>query len=343
MHNSERSNPVDRSLDWLGSVQLATGELPSFASPLGDQTPDWQPDNLKFITALAALACNEIDDPRSVAVVDRAVHFLRAEREPSAMWRYWTRSSDQFDYTPPDADDTACSSMAVALRGDSTAENVRLLLSNRDPEGRFYTWIIPHGQSIGIKSLWALRDEFRRATQARRAELWANSEATPDDVDGVVNANVIRYLGPASAPPEAIDWVRHIIFSDNEHDCDSWHRNRFTMYASIADGHRRGIAAFGELGATIIDRIAGRLDAGGGVGPPLDTALALLAVQGFDGPRTLRRTLRRSLLDRQHDDGSWSRSAFYYGGPDEVFGWASGALSTAVSAQVLAAEDRCGT
>lgn len=338
MTDSKHSRAVDRGLDWLVAAQSSTGELPSYSSPLGSDEPDWQPDSLKFITALVALACAAVEDPRATAIVDRVVDFLRSEREPYALWRYWSRSSEQFDYTPPDADDTACCSMAVALRGDTTTENVRLLRVNVDRAGRFYTWVIPHGQPMGAKVLWALRHELRRTTQVRRAELWANSEATPDDVDGVVNANVVRYLGPDAAPDAAVDWVCDIVRSGLEGDCDSWHRNRFTMYASVADGHRRGISAFGELAPLVLERITERLEPDGAVGPPLDTAHALLAVQQFDGPSELRRRLRRSLTDRQREDGSWSRSVFYYGGPDEVFGWASEALSTAVCLQAIAAE-----
>jgi len=326
---------VSRGLDWLVADQAATGELSSFASPLGDGVEaEWTPDSLKFITALIALACAEVDDPRAVRIVDGAVDFLRSEREHHAMWRYWTSANELFDYTPPDSDDTACCSMAVALRGDTTSANLSLLLANRDRQGRFFTWLIPRRTHVRPMFWWAVRDEFRRATRARREELWANSEAWPDDVDGVVNANVIRYLGHRHAPQEAVEFVSEIIAAGGEDDCDSWHRNRFTLYASIADGFRRGIQAFGELGPVIIERIAER-SGENGVGAPLDTALALVTLQRFDAPIELRDPLRRALIEGQLADGSWERSIFYYGGPDEVFGWASEALSTATAVQAL--------
>src|SRR5690606_29704985 len=126
-----------------------------------------------------------------------------------------------FDYTPPDADDTACASMAVALRGDDTSANVALLLANRDRAGRFFTWLIPHRDRFTPRFWWAVRDEFRRATRDRRQELWANSEAWPADVDGVVNANVVRYLGPGRAPAAAVGFVASIITDEREDDCDS--------------------------------------------------------------------------------------------------------------------------
>ena len=116
MADVERSvQAVDRALDWLRADQAATGELSSYASPLGEGVEvDWTADSLKFITALIALAVAEVDDPRATAIVDGVVHFLRSEREHHALWRYWTSANELFDYTPPDADDTACASMAVA-------------------------------------------------------------------------------------------------------------------------------------------------------------------------------------------------------------------------------------
>lgn len=330
------SSSVDAGLRWLIEDQAPTGELSSVASPLGPDVDEaWTPDSLKFITALIALACDDVGDERAGLVIDRAVGFLRSEREPHSLWRYWTRASDTFEYTPPDADDTACCSMAVALRGDRTADNIRLLLANRDEHGRFYTWLIPHRTKFAPRYWWAVRDEFRGVTRQRRAELWENSEAWPGDVDGVVNANVIRYLGPAHAPPEAVRWIVDIIRSEREDDCDSWHRNRFTLYSSIADGRRRGITAYDALAPTLVDRIVDRIDDRDGVGPPLDTALALVALHHLDGPPEACDRLVQSLLDRQRADGSWERSVFYFGGPQEVFGWASQALSTATALQAL--------
>jgi hypothetical protein len=327
---------IGRGLDWLLDNQEASGELASFATPLGSGTePVWTRDSLKFITALVALACAQIADPRASAVIDSAVGFLTAERERTALWRYWTRANEQFGYTPPDADDTACCSMAVALRGQTTVANVPVLLANRDGDGRFYTWVIPHQGLRSPRLWWAVRDEFRPSVRQRRDELWRNTEAWPDDVDGVVNANVIRYLGPDRAPTEPVEWVVDIVRSGHEDDCDSWHRNRYTLYASVADGARRGIAAFTALGPAIVERIARRVEGDGHLGTSLDTALALVALAGFDGPVELQQRLRSALLERQMADGSWERSVFYFGGPDEVFGWGSEALSTATALQAL--------
>ena len=324
---------LDRALVWLHDAQAPTGELVSYASPLEGE-PVWVPDPLKFITALGAVALDEVPDDRAREVVDRAVGFLRHEQETMAQWRYWAATNDQYDFTPPDADDTACCSMAVATRGHGTARNRAVLLANRDPQGRFYTWLVPHGFRIDPRLWWATRDELRSAVRRRRDELWTTTEAERDDVDGVVNLNVLRYLG-ARAPRAAVEWVTAIVAAGDEAVCDKWHRNRYTTYAAIADAHRRGVPGLVDLGPTVVERIRERVGADGTVGAALDTAFALLALGVFDADPALRHRLADALRASQSEDGSWRRSIFYYGGPMEVFGWASEALTTAVCAQAL--------
>jgi hypothetical protein len=327
---------LDRGLDRLVDEQAPTGEIPSVASPLdGSGTPiegGWVPDTLKFITALAVLAVVEIPDPRAQLLVDRAVAFLRRERETMAQWRYWSADNEQFDLTPPDADDTACCSMAVACRGERTAANRSLLLSNRDSDGRFYTWLVPRG-SRDPRVLWGLRDEVRSIVRKRREELWTTTEAEPDDVDVVVNTNVVRYLGPSS-PPEVVEWICSVVEAGDEHLADKWHRNPYTLYASIADAHRRGVARFAAIGPTICARIDSAV-ADGTPTAALDRAFALVALGQFGAGAASRPVLVEQLRETQRDDGSWDPSIFFYGGPDEVFGWASTALSTACALQAL--------
>lgn len=335
---------LDRGLDRLLDEQAPSGEIHSVASPLdGSGSPiedGWVPDTLKFITALVVLALDEIPDARAQLVVDRAVEFLRRERETMAQWRYWSADNEQFDLTPPDADDTACCSMAVACRGDRTTANRALLLANRDPDGRFYTWLVPRGRR-DPRVLWGLRDEVRSIVRRRRDELWSTTEAAPDDVDVVVNANVVRYLGVAS-PTEVVDWICSVVEAGDEHDADKWHRNRYTLYASIADARRRGVEQFDEVGATIVQRI----EAAGAAGEPtaaLDQAFALLALGQFGGAAAHRARLVGNLAETQRQDGSWEQSIFFYGGPNEVFGWASTALSTACALQALHRESERAT
>lgn len=329
---------VRRALAWLATAQAPTGELPSWASPL-EGAPDWTEDSLKFVTALATIALATVDDPAAEAIVERAVGFLRSEREPFALWRYWSTANEQFAFTPADADDTACCSLAVAALGDDTHENVPLLLKNRDRAGRFRTWFVPHPGTHGLRWRRAMRAERTAATRDLREALWETTEAEMGDVDVVVNANVCRYLGP-SAPADAAEWVATTLRDGPEVGADKWHRNPTTFYASVADGAERGVAAFAAIEGVVVDRITERWRSGSLI-TPLDQAQSLLALQAFSATTPTRAALARALAESQADDGSWARSIFYYGGPREVFGWASEALATAYAASALGAEGRC--
>lgn len=330
---------VDAALAWLAEHQLATGELPSFASALGETEPVWEPDQLNFVTALCAEVLDTIDDPRARTIVDAAVERVRLERSFGARWRYWSRSNDRVEFTPPDADDTACCSMAVGLRGDDTSANVVHLLAATTPEGRFYTWLIPHGRATDPRVWWALRSERKATTRRLRAELWASTEAAAHDVDAVVNANVCRYLGPDRAPRGAVEWVASVVEAGVATH-DKWHRSPYSLWAAVAAGATGGITRFEALGSIVVDRISRAVLDDGTVGRDLDTALALLAVQRFGGPQPLQDRLAAGLVARQLASGAWRREVCYHGGPTEVFGWASEALTTAYAAAALATAAR---
>lgn len=331
-----RSEAVDAGLAWLGRAQLPTGELPSYAGFLTEPVATWDPDPLNFITALGARSIGSIDSPEAAQIVDRAVAFLRTQREPDDLWRYWSRANERVEFTPPDADDTACCSMAVALRGDDTSANVAILRGLARPDGRFPTWLIPHGRPS-----WKLRRRFRSERRpevvALRAQLWSDTEADPDDVDAVVNANVCRYLGPDLVLPGAVEWVASVVEAGWDSG-DKWHRSPYALWASVAEGAARGITRFASLAPVILDRIAGAADDAGSVGRAIDTAMALRAVQALDGPPDLRARLAGAVVASQHGDGSWPREVVYHGGPTEVFGWASEALASAYAVGALAAE-----
>lgn len=319
-------------LAWLRSAQQPSGEFPSFASALTVE-PTWEADRLNFVTALTSLALEHLTSADAMPMRERVATYLLAERSPSGLWRYWARTATLHDYTPLDADDTACCSMAVGLQPQNEA-NTRLLLANRDDQGRFYTWFLLRPGNRSLRYRIAIRDERSSATQARREDLWANSEAAPNDVDVVVNANVIRYLGPRLAPTAAVEWVATVIERGSEVEDDKWYRSRTSLYRAVAAAAAVGVARFGELRKLIIERIVH--DPGtSALRNDLEVADALRVLRVLDAPYADVEDLAHRLLERQTSAGSWERSICYYGGPKESFGWASEALATATAIGAL--------
>lgn len=325
---------VGRGLRWLHSAQLSSGELPSFATSLEDREPAWVADQLNFITALAATAVAEVDDPLATEVIDRAVRFLQVEREWPGLWRYWARTNPKVDFTPPDADDTACCSIAVALRGHRTDRNRAILQAARDEKGRFFTWLLPRGRAAGASAWWAQRDERRTATVAMRADLWGTTEADPDDIDAVVNANVCRHLGPGSDTDRSADWVAEVVgHGSGTHD--KWHHAPAVLWDAVADGARRGVGPFMAARPTVLEQIEASGEQGAAPRTSYEAALMLRASLALRGPRDLCLRLADEVLAAQRADGSWPRDTCYHGGPREVFAWASEALTTAVAVGAL--------
>jgi hypothetical protein len=329
----ETEDAVARALAFVADQQQPSGEFPSVAAFLDQGDPVWEPDTLTFITALVLLALARLPAERTDAgLTESAMRFLVAQREPGDRWRYWETAHERHAFTPPDADDTACASMAMNGGGVDTSANVRLLLANRDERGRFYTWLIPHRPWPRHPLVWwHLRGELR--ARERRQELWESTEAEHGDVDGIVNANVVRYLG-TKAPEAAVEYVAQLIEDDREADCDSWHHSPYVLYASVADGHRRGVGRFAELAPLIEDKIARATRSDGTVGTPFDAAHALAALVAYERRDHLE-ALLDGLVTSQRADGSWERSVCYFGGPQEVFGWASDALTAAVAAAAM--------
>lgn len=322
---------IERGLDNLTSAQLPSGEFSSFATPLGAEL-DWNPDSSVFVTSLCILALQRVPSPDVDPLVDRARGLLRREQAHGPLWRFWTHDHDRHLEIPCDADDSACATLALASPADA-ARTRRLLLANRDRRGRFHTWFIPRGVAATRPLWWRIAAEERR-TRARREQFWEMTEATPDDVDVVVNANVLRCFGP-SAPRAAVDYVSDVVRTGRERVSDSWHRNEFSCWYSVADGLRRGVPYGTEVEAAVRDRIGERVEAGTDGLNALDAAQALSSLCAMGRPGRHGAALADALVASQTDDGGWPRSIFFYGGPKEVFAWGSEDLATASAIAAL--------
>lgn len=322
---------IDQGLRWLVANQRKDGAFRSYSAALTSER-QWEEDEVNFVTALASMSLEGIRAPAVVGMRSRAGSYLRSQRERGDLWRYWSRASALHDYTPLDVDDTACCSLALGL--DAGRTNARMLLANRDRRGRFYTWLLPRPDGRSRRLRWRLRGEGRPEALKRRQELWSNSEAEADDVDVVVNANVIRHLGPRFAPQEAVRWVVAVVEEGAEVESDHWYRSRTSLYRSVVAATRRGVTAFEALRDPIIGRLVH--DPGPeALRGDLELADALGVLQDLSAPPEVVTWFRTRLLDRQLGDGSWSRSLCYYGGPQESFGWASEALTTAAAVGAL--------
>ena len=183
-----------RAVDFLARTQLPSGGFSlryGFDVAAGPTEPD---DNALFGTALIAWSLGFCRDRDARAVLARAIAHLRAHEEPGGVWRHWTPAAPQYHVVAPDVDDTAYISTVLRANGIAPPDNRRVLLANRDRRGLFYTWFIARRRPPRSVRLWLIAARRARHPLEGR-KLWTTTPAFPSDVDGIVNANVLAYLG----------------------------------------------------------------------------------------------------------------------------------------------------
>ena len=300
---------IDRGVAFLESRQRRDGELPVCASGT--------PDPAVFPTAVMAQALSKT--PAARRVRDRALDFLVAEMDPRGLWRHWPARHPHHTVIPPDLDDTACASAALAQAGRVVPDNRRRLLGNRASSGLFRTWVITRTE---VRHPLTLYGFFRRTS------------ATPFDVDAVVNANVLHYLGAGPHARPVVEHLAAVMRDGRERSCDKWYDNPFVVWYFFA---RALHAVAPELGPLMRSRLASAAPA-----TPLEAALAACALAHWRQPITVR-----GILDTQLESGGWPAAALYHGGrtrrrdgsfaalhPDTPH-WGSEELTTALCLEAL--------
>lgn len=293
---------IERAVAFLGSSQLPSGEIPVQASG--------RPDPSVVPTALAAHALSFA--PAAAAVRERALDFLAEEMGPGGLWKHWPRAHPNHHQLPPDLDDTACASAALARAGRMVPDNRARLLGNRNGEGLFRTWKLTSAQ---LRHPLVTFFFFR------------NTSAKPFDVDAVVNANVLHYLGPSDETRPVVDHLLYVLRENLEGLCDKWYENPFVVWYFFSRALRDLAPEAGEM---IVERVAAAIPRNA-----LEMALAACALLDWNHKPDLT-----PLRAAQQESGSWPSGALYHGGrrrlgrfafaaphPDTPW-WGSDALTT---------------
>jgi len=331
---AEAGEATRRGLAFLATAQRPSGEFPVEASTDPSLDSGCAPDPSVFPTALVTRSLSFCPD--AAALHRRGLAFLRAEMDRNGLWRHWNRDHPHHRQLPPDLDDTSCASLALAEAGEAFPDNRALLLANRDPAGLFYTWIVP-------RLAWSGRRHMAVAGRllAHLPTLFLffrRTSAAPRDVDAVVNANTLLYLGPFPGDEAVIAFLAAILDEDREAACDKWYENDFVLWYFLS----RALAGRSERG---VDRLRSKLAAARPAGA-LEAALAACAALSC-GERPSESAIG-ALIAMQSPDGSWPRAALYHGGRERLAGggfaprhpdtphWGSEALTTGFCVEALA-------
>jgi hypothetical protein len=322
---------LTRALAFLRSVQLPSGEFPVYTANDPGMGDVGEADPSIFPTALAAHSLSFCQE--AAPLRERALGFLAGEMDAYGLWRHWTRAHPHSAELPPDLDDTSCASAALADRS-LVRGNREILLGNRRTDGLFYTWILPRLGRTGAAHRRATWLQLRHA--ATLFFFFRRTSARPGDVDAVVNANALFYLGGFDKRAAVVEFLMDVLRHGSLADCDKWYENPFAVLYFMS----RALAGEPQARALIEARAASAVPANA-----LETALALCTAM-HRGERPSEADIR-GLIALQAEDGSWPRAALYHGGrlrrasggfaprhPDTPH-WGSEALTTAFCVEAL--------
>ncbi len=326
---------IRQAVAFLRRRQLPHGE---FAMMLGAGRDLSCPvfDSSPFATTFVLYALAQVERATVDDMMRKAAAFLVAEMGFGGVWRYWSTRQHKHARLPPDLDDTACASVALQLAGRPAPRNAWVFVSSRDAEGRFRTWVLPAPRNRG-----SIRFAVVRAIAERQARLRARSLSVPpdedprfrimhidpDDVDPVVNANVLLYLGERGETRSAIDFVVRAV-REGSGTPSAFYEDSLALDHSVARAFRHSVPSFEALRRPVVERIERRVAQRGAL-TALHAAMALSALLTFDPHAALADGLLEQVLASQRPDGGWAASAFY-----NV--WGSEELTTAFCLEALA-------
>jgi len=80
-------------------------------------------------------------------------------------------------------------------------------------------------------------------------------EASRHDVDAVIEANVLFYLGERPETQPIIEYFIRVLRGGEEDSCDRWYLNRFMFYYAVSRNFHAGVVALGEVRDESVARI----------------------------------------------------------------------------------------
>ncbi len=355
-HKTEGSIPVDDAgrkrhaislaLEFLERAQLPDGEFRTLISTRPSlEEGEW--DSSPFVTALVAQALEAL--PGAEAMLGRALSFLETQMEPGGVWRYYTAKQFKHSRIPPDLDDTSCAAFVLKRRrGQAVPENEWIFEALRSPEGLYYTWLLPEeGHSPEFTAYLNTLDTLaeakappmppEKAVSGRFAE--PRDPVTAREVDPVVNANVLLYLGEGERTRAVVDYLVRLVQRPGLNgDLGAYYTDEIALYYMMARAAKHAAPGLKTAKEPVRERLEKRLAQLSEEGPEaaMLTAMAACALWCFAPESEALGAALERLIGWQGPDGSWPRAAFYRG-PAEF--WGSEELTTAFCLEALAGND----
>jgi hypothetical protein len=332
----ELDRSIELGINFLHEHQLPNGEFCCYYSPDLEMQEWCVPDSVVFPTALIAACLLPLKHVDNVKNIHRsAVSFLRYQMMRGGVWNYYTRWNPFFKYSPADIDDTIFACHVLRSLDLDVPHNEQILLANRNTKGLFFTWFIlrPTTLKLDKKQLMVMARELKYPFNS--LIFWTKHGGKRSDIDGVVNANVLFYLGLNAATQPVVSYLINIIKENKEETCDKWYHNRFIFYYFLSRNHK--LKELDVVKDIVIERIYQEFNNYGRIGTSaFDTSLAVSSLLNFNADLNKVTAAVSYLLTAQTETGHWKRHQFFYSGTSKVVGWGSEEITTGFCLEALA-------
>lgn len=331
---------IDLGINYLHSHQLPNGEFLFYMSGDDDMLGhNICTESCVFPAALIGTCLLSLKESSQMVdeILKKSAEFLFYQMDKGGTWNHYTNLHRYRHLCPQDLDDTSCASyflneMAYNIPNHSIQ---KLMLDNRRKDGLFYTWITFRWLWNRNKLYWHyVFKELKYPIQS--LIFWYKFVCTRYDVDAVVNANILYYLGKRAETKPIIDHLTRVIKENKEDVCDKWYLNTLTVYYFISRNFASGIHELEDVRPALISKIMAFYNKDNSFGrSDLENALAISSLINLDykGIEVTKAVIE--LVNGQSKNGNWKRWGFYYGGVKQ-FCFGSEELTTAFCLEALA-------
>lgn len=296
MYKKRINKAIEHGIDFLVENQLDSGEFPTTAASTQQMNGGYL-YNSPFVTSFVLYSIKGLRHSKLNKMTEKALCFLLGEQENGGIWRTHTKKNPYHRdlKLPPDLDDISAISYILKLYRVPFDDNNDLIRNNLNGTNQYLTWIEPPFEN---------------------------------EVDCVVNANVLLYLGEND--PHICSHINEVIRENLAFS--RWYPDKLSFYYIVSRAFENGITSLGNNKVTIIGEILSRQSIDGSFGNDLESAFALNILHNFHFAGDAVETGTNYLVDKQNTDGSWNLCVFYSG--FKMF-YGSKALTTALALEAL--------
>lgn len=334
---------IDRGIQYLYRHQYPNGEFCCYMAPDETMQQACAPDSTAFPTAVIANTLLGLADHSMVAtMLTRTVSFLQYQLMRGGLLNQYTLRNHWFALHPPSVDGTAYAGTLFETLGVEYPHNQArsLLLANRRAGSGLYTWLILRPRPTRNRLYWRTGLRVLKHPLAS-LRFWLKHGWMRINIDKVVNANALYYLGLSDETKFILDYLLDAVTHESERQYDSWYASPISFYYALGRNYDKGITQLESVRSIVLERLLTHQQPDGLFGKSvLQTAQALSALLYWRGPAVTIEQTANVLVNHQARYGNWPRATLFYGGPQLAIGWGSEELTTGFCLEALAAYQR---